>query len=162
MSGYNFAQFNRSRRGSHMIFILDDAIRGLIGGLLIGCAAALLLLGNGRIAGISGIAAVFTGGDDRKPALEKLIFLVGLIAAPLLYALAVAKPEIGMTSNPALLIGAGLMVGLGTRLGNGCTSGHGVCGLSRFSPRSLASVLTFVGVAMAVASLVALLTGGTA
>jgi len=144
MSGYNFAQFNRSRRGSHMIFILDDAIRGLIGGLLIGCAAALLLLGNGRIAGISGIAAVFTGGDDRKPALEKLIFLVGLIAAPLLYALAVAKPEIGMTSNPALLIGAGLMVGLGTRLGNGCTSGHGVCGISRLSARSIIATLTFM------------------
>ncbi len=145
-----------------MDFILDDAVRGLVGGLLIGCAAALLLLGNGRIAGISGIASVLTGGEERQPALEKIVFLIGLILAPLFYALIFGKPEIGLTSNVALLIVAGLLVGVGTRLGNGCTSGHGVCGLSRFSPRSLASVLTFVGVAMIVASLVSFATGGSA
>ena len=143
-----------------MNFIFDDAIRGLIGGLLIGCSAALLLLCNGRIAGVSGIAAALTGGDEKQPALEKLVFLIGLIVAPLIYALSFGRPDIGMTSNPFLVVGAGLLVGWGTRLGNGCTSGHGVCGLSRFSARSLASVLTFVGVAMIVASFVSIVVGG--
>ena len=145
-----------------MNFIFDDALRGFLGGLLIGCAAALLLIGNGRIAGISGIASVLTGGDQRQAALEKLVFLIGLIAAPTLYALLIGKPEIGITNNPLLLIIAGLLVGVGTRLGNGCTSGHGICGLSRFSTRSFASVITFVGVAMAVASVVSLAMGRTA
>lgn len=143
-----------------MNFVLADAINALIGGALIGCAAALLLLGNGRIAGISGIAAVLTGNDKSQAALEKLAFLLGLIIAPALYVIIVGKPEIGLTSNVLLLVVAGLLVGLGTRLGNGCTSGHGICGLSRFSTRSLVSVLTFVGVAMVVASLISIVMGG--
>ena len=142
-----------------MDFVIGDALNGLIGGLMIGCAAALLLLANGRIAGISGIAAILVGGGDRSDGFEKLAFLVGLVVAPLLYATLIARPEIGITSNPFVLVIAGLLVGVGTRLGNGCTSGHGVCGLSRFSTRSLAAVLTFMAVAVVVASGVTLVTG---
>ncbi|MCA1370325.1 YeeE/YedE family protein [Bradyrhizobium sp. BRP14] len=119
----------------------------LTGGLLIGLSAGLYLLLNGRIAGISGLAAAATGlthGGDRKLGLG---FLAGVIAGAWLAAALIRRPEIVITSSPALLIAAGLIVGYGTRLGSGCTSGHGVCGIARLSPRSLAATAIFMAVA---------------
>lgn len=117
----------------------------LLGGILIGLAASVLLLMNGRIAGISGIVGglVMPGTKDR---LERLLFLVGLLGGgALLFWL--RRESIPSASSLPVGLGAiaGLVVGFGTRLGNGCTSGHGVCGLSRLSARSLVATLTFMG-----------------
>lgn len=122
----------------------------LVGGLLIGLAAALFLLLNGRIAGISGLLALatriaLTGG----PWSQATAFIVGLPIGAGLCALLIRRPEVAMTSSVPLLLVAGLLVGYGTRLGNGCTSGHGVCGLSRLSPRSIAATLVFMASAAA-------------
>lgn len=115
------------------------------GGILIGTAAALLLLLTGRIAGVSGLAATATGlsrgGSPRSLALG---FIIGLPLGTALTALFVRTPEVVVTSSLPLLIAGGLLVGFGTRLGNGCTSGHGVCGIARLSPRSLAATATFM------------------
>ncbi len=119
-------------------------VPALIGGLLIGTAAALMLLLKGRIAGISGII----GGllhPSHGDASWRALFLVGMMAAPLLYLLVFGKlPDVNVTVSNRTLIIAGLLVGFGTRLGSGCTSGHGVCGLARRSQRSLVSTLTFI------------------
>ena len=115
----------------------------LAGGLLIGAAAAMLLLLNGKIAGISGIL----GGLLRPRAGDigwRVAFITGLLAAPLLYRLAAPLPEVQIDAGTTLLVVAGLLVGAGTRYGSGCTSGHGVCGLSRLSPRSLVATATFM------------------
>ena len=115
----------------------------LAGGLLIGVAAAMFVLFNGRVAGISGIL----GGILRPAAGDvgwRAAFLVGLLIAPLLYALAAPLPAVRIDADTTTLIIAGLLVGAGTRYGSGCTSGHGVCGMSRVSPRSLAATLTFM------------------
>lgn len=116
----------------------------LAGGLLIGLAAALLLSFNGRIAGISGIM----GGLLARPRAEEFgwraAFVLGLLLAPALYRLFADLPESRIDADWATLVAAGLMVGYGSRLGSGCTSGHGVCGLSRLSPRSLVATLTFM------------------
>ncbi len=115
----------------------------LFGGLLIGIAAAMLLLFNGRIAGISGIVGGLfrpSGGDSGW----RVAFLLGLIGAPLIYALAVPLPAVRIDADMATLVVAGLLVGIGTRYGSGCTSGHGVCGLSRLSPRSMVATACFM------------------
>ncbi len=115
----------------------------LIGGLLIGLSASLLLILNGRIAGISGIV----GGLLQRPDNDsswRLAFLGGLVAAPILWLLVAGAPEIRIDAGYPMLILAGLIVGFCTRLGAGCTSGHGVCGLSRLSPRSLVATLCFM------------------
>lgn len=115
----------------------------LAGGLLIGLAAALLVLFNGRIAGISGIVGGLLHplkGDISW----RIAFLVGLIAAPLGYSLAAPLPAVHIDAGHGTLIVAGLLVGVGTRYGSGCTSGHGVCGLSRLSPRSLLATAAFM------------------
>jgi len=116
-----------------------------IGGVLIGLSATLLLLFNGRIAGISGI---FTGALYRKPGDWgwRVAFVAGLVLGGL--ALSLIVPSLfAVTYDRTLpmVIVAGLLVGFGVRLGSGCTSGHGVCGLSRLSPRSLVATLTFIG-----------------
>jgi uncharacterized membrane protein YedE/YeeE len=119
-------------------------VSALIGGLLIGCAAVLLWLMNGRIAGISGIMGNLpqVASGDRA---WRLAFLGGLIAAPFLYALAAGGiAPASLTASPALLVAGGLLVGFGTRLAGGCTSGHGVCGVARLSKRSLAATATFM------------------
>ena len=120
----------------------------LAGGVLIGLAAAILLLFNGRIAGISGIL-----GGLLRPAAGgvgwRLAFLVGLVGAPTVYALAAAPPRAHIDAGWMGLVAAGLLVGIGTRYGAGCTSGHGVCGLSRRSPRSLVATLAFMGAGFA-------------
>ena len=120
----------------------------LAGGALIGLAASLLILLNGRIAGISGIL----GGLLRPGPGEiawRAAFLIGLVAAPWLYVLAAPLPSVRIDVSEGMLIAAGLLVGLGTRYGAGCTSGHGVCGLSRLSVRSLAATTGFMAAGFA-------------
>lgn len=124
-------------------------VSALIGGALIGLAAALLLLLNGRVAGVSGILGDVLGRADDGRA-WRLAFIAGLVAGPLVYALATGGiPSVEITSSPVLLIAGGLLVGFGTRLGSGCTSGHGVCGIARLSPRSLVATLVFMASGMA-------------
>jgi len=121
----------------------------LLGGLLIGTASALFILANGRIAGISGIL----GGLLRPSSgdvLWRLAFLLGLIVAPAVLAAFVVPVIPTIDAGPTTLIIAGLLVGIGTRYGGGCTSGHGICGLSRLSPRSLIATLAFMGSGMAI------------
>jgi len=116
----------------------------LIGGALIGVAAAVLMLFNGRIAGISGIIGALLG--PRQPGRgERLAFVGGLLLAPMLYWLVYSRPVVDIAATPTALVLAGLLVGFGSRLGSGCTSGHGVCGISRLSVRSLVATLTFMG-----------------
>jgi len=120
----------------------------LIGGAIIGTAAALFALLNGRIAGISGIL----GGLMRPQAGDiswRTAFVAGLVAAPIAWGLVAALPEIRVDASYATLVAAGLLVGVGTRYGAGCTSGHGVCGVSRLSPRSIAATLAFMAAGFA-------------
>lgn len=127
--------------------------RSLAGGALIGLAAAILVVANGRIAGISGIV----GGllrPVRHDWVWRLAFVIGLLATPSLYALAAPLPVPRIEAGTAMLVVAGLLVGFGTRLGSGCTSGHGVCGLARMSPRSLAATLGFMAAGFATVFLV--------
>ena len=120
-------------------------LEGFIGGLLIGLAAAVMLLGSGRIAGISGIAArAFGLAKSDQPVAFAWFFLIGLLLGALLIDTFVAPIQSTFPSSPALLIAGGLIVGFGTRMGSGCTSGHGVCGMSRLSPRSLIATVTFI------------------
>lgn len=115
------------------------------GGLLIGSAAAMLLLLTGRVAGVSGmVAAVARIADAGPPWRLAAAFVIGLPIGAALVTLIGRRPEIVVTSSVSDLIAAGLLVGFGTRLGNGCTSGHGVCGIGRLSPRSIAATLTFI------------------
>src|SRR5258705_18013 len=124
-------------------------IMAVTGGLLIGIAAALFLLLNGRIAGISGLAAIAARiGSGGTPWPQAACFLLGLPIGAWIVASFIRRPEIVVTSSLPLLIAAGLLVGFGTRLGNGCTSGHGVCGVARLSPRSLAATAIFVASAV--------------
>ncbi|MPS98820.1 MAG: YeeE/YedE family protein [Pseudomonas sp.] len=115
----------------------------LAGGALIGLAAAIFALANGRVAGISGLlgSLLQRQGEGRG---EKAAFLVGLLLAPLLWGLFAALPSIHFETGSLGLIVAGLLVGIGTRYGSGCTSGHGVCGISRLSPRSMLATLCFM------------------
>lgn len=123
---------------------------GLLGGLMIGCAGAILLLGAGRIMGASGIlGSVLDGTSLGRDRLEKLAFLAGLIGLPGLVALVFGAPDTGLTENIAVIIVAGLAVGIGTRLANGCTSGHGVCGISRLSRRGIVATVLYLGAGMA-------------
>ena len=129
----------------------------LAGGLVIGAAAGLYLLGNGRIAGIAGIVAsplrAMTAGKALAPEAARLLFIAGLLAAPWLWRLVAPLPSMRVDVGWIALVAAGLLVGVGARMGNGCTSGHGVCGLSRFSLRSLANVLAFMGSGVVVVTL---------
>lgn len=115
------------------------------GGLLIGTAAGLLLLLTGRVAGVSGMAAAASRIGSGGPLWSHAAaFILGLPMGAALVATVVRRPEIVVTSSLPLLILAGLLVGFGTRLGHGCTSGHGVCGVARLSPRSLAATAIFM------------------
>jgi len=125
----------------------------LAGGLVIGLATALFLFGNGRIAGIAGIVAsplrAVMAGSSLRPDVSRLLFIAGLMLAPWLWRAAAPWPAAAVDVGTAGLVVAGLLVGVGVRMGNGCTSGHGVCGLSRFSMRSLVNVLAFMGAGFA-------------
>lgn len=116
----------------------------LTGGVLIGIAAAMFVLLNGRIAGISGIVGGLLS-PHRGDLVWRVAFIAGLVSAPLVYGLVSAAPLVRIDADYVALVVAGLLVGIGTRYGAGCTSGHGVCGLSRFSLRSLAATAAFMG-----------------
>ena len=116
----------------------------LAGGVLIGVAAAMFLLLNGRIAGISGILGGLLKPIEGDVA-WRVAFVAGLVGAPLVYTLVAAAPQLRINAGYGALMAAGLLVGIGTRYGAGCTSGHGVCGLARLSLRSLAATVAFMG-----------------
>jgi uncharacterized protein len=123
-------------------------VSGLIGGLLIGLAAALLLLLNGRISGISGIVGGLLVRDSSEIG-WRVTFVAGLLLGALAYVLATGSAiSVKMQASVPVLVVAGLLVGFGTRLGSGCTSGHGICGIARLSRRSIAATAMFVGVAI--------------
>jgi len=131
---------------------MHDFLIAFIGGLMLGLSVVGYLYVNGRIAGISGLIGQVLNSKTmfKTPAIW---FLLGLVLTPFIYGLFV-QPEIELNASPLMMIVAGLLVGFGTRLGSGCTSGHGVTGLARRSPRSLAATLTFMLVAMCVVWLV--------
>ena|SRR5262245_30222659 len=119
-------------------------IASLAGGMLIGLSASVLLLCDGKIAGISGIVGGLLS-PTKNDTLWRAVFVAGLLTGGLLFRLFSPQVfEIGISRSTGALVFAGLLVGFGTRLGNGCTSGHGVCGISRLSPRSLIATVTFI------------------
>lgn len=129
-------------------------VSALIGGALIGLAATLLMLFNGRIAGVSGVvggvAQRLGGGAKASPDFAwQGLFVLGLVGGAALHrALAVTPPPVQISQSVLLLIAGGLLVGIGTRMGHGCTSGHGVCGMARLSSRSIAATLVYLAVAI--------------
>lgn len=131
----------------------------LAGGALIGLGAGLFVMLNGRIAGISGLLASLLerGGEGRG---EKSLFLLGILVAPLLWLIFSALPVPQFQTNGLGLLVAGLLVGVGTRYGAGCTSGHGVCGISRLSPRSMAATAAFMASGFATVFVLRHLLGG--
>lgn len=126
-----------------------DWLLGLAGGLIIGSAAALYLLVNGRIMGASGIIGGLIDRSGHASAGERGFFLAGLVGAPALAAAVWHAPETHLIGDWGVLVAAGLLVGLGTRIANGCTSGHGVCGISRLSPRGIVATIVYIGAGMA-------------
>ena len=139
-----------------MLTAFPDAqpLHGLIGGLLIGLAGAVMLLGLGRIAGVSGITARATGLGGGLPLGMAWAFLAGLPMGALVVAMSTDWRPASFASWP-VLVAAGLLVGFGTRLGSGCTSGHGVCGISRLSQRSIIATATFIAAGVATVPLLA-------
>lgn len=131
----------------------------LAGGALIGLAAAIFALANGRVAGISGLLGSLLQRNAEGRG-EKVAFVVGLLLAPLLWGLFRALPAVHFEVGGLGLIVAGLLVGIGTRYGSGCTSGHGVCGISRLSPRSLVATLCFMASGFATVFVLRHLLGG--
>lgn len=138
-------------------------ISALIGGGLIGLASGLYFLLNGRIAGISGIlGGLLSPGKERSSVLfERLAFIIGLVAGPLIMINATGiKAQSVVTSSLPVIIIAGLLVGFGTTIGSGCTSGHGICGLSRLSLRSLVATLSFMAAGFVTVYVTRHMTGG--
>jgi uncharacterized membrane protein YedE/YeeE len=137
-----------------------DPLSALLGGVLIGVASVLLMMLTGRIAGISGIfGGLLSGGTGDKA--WRIAFVVGLIAAPLIFAAmgrSLAMPD--MPASWLMVAVAGLLVGFGTRLGSGCTSGHGVCGIARLSPRSIVATAIFMAAAVATVAIMRHVLGG--
>lgn len=132
----------------------QDWIWGLVGGLMIGAGSAVYLLVNGRILGESGILGALIDGTGRNSAKERLVFIAGLVLVPPMLVPLYDKVDTQITSNVAVLVIAGLLVGIGTRIANGCTSGHGVCGISRFSLRGITATVFYLiggGLTLAIA-----------
>ncbi|WP_374391827.1 YeeE/YedE family protein [Sphingopyxis sp.] len=129
-------------------------VEGLLGGLLIGLSAAVMLLGNGRIAGVSGLSARALGiADTGAPRAMAAAFIVGLPIGAALVALLLGGVVTRYPTATWQIVVGGLLVGYGTRLGSGCTSGHGVCGMARLSPRSIAATLIFMASGIATVAL---------
>jgi uncharacterized membrane protein YedE/YeeE len=128
------------------------------GGLLIGFAAVVLMVTNGKIAGVSGIASSILSPTSALP--WQWAFIAGLLASGFMVHFLFSPISIEIEANTAMLIVAGLLVGFGTRLGNGCTSGHGVCGISRLSPRSLVATAVFISMGMLTVFMMSLIGGG--
>ncbi|MEZ5782815.1 MAG: YeeE/YedE thiosulfate transporter family protein [Rhizobiaceae bacterium] len=123
----------------------------LLGGMLLGAAATILMIVNGRTAGISGIVGQLLNGSKW---MEDAAFVLGLCLGPLAYAIVFGNlPHVQIAGSGALIALAGLLVGFGTRMGNGCTSGHGIVGLARLSPRSIAATAAFLAAGVATATL---------
>ena len=122
-----------------------DWIMGLLGGALIGTAAAIYLLVSGKVMGASGIIGGLVDGSGRHEWRDRAALIAGLIIAPGLLAVAMGGGQTFLTNNWAIIIVAGLLVGFGTRLANGCTSGHGVCGISRLSLRGIVATAFYIG-----------------
>ena len=125
-----------------MVIINFTPISAVTGGLLIGFAAFIFFVFNGRMSGVSSIASDSILNDHNR--YDNLLFLFGLIIGPVLYSFSGKEIESIVTNSLPLLILGGLLVGVGTKIGNGCTSGHGVCGISRFSMRSIIATIVFV------------------
>ncbi|NLS17746.1 YeeE/YedE family protein [Rhizobium sp. P40RR-XXII] len=124
----------------------------LLGGMLLGLSAVLLLLVNGRIAGISGIVGRLLGGHQVA---TNMAFILGLAVGPLAYATTFGHlPVVRIATSWPMVLAAGLLVGIGTRMGSGCTSGHGIIGLARFSKRSLAATVTFLTAGIVMATII--------
>ncbi len=119
-------------------------LNSLMGGILIGIAATIIFFVNGRIMGISGILGNLIATKETDQKFWRIIFILGVLIGPLIFILLFKEIKSEMVANTTLLIISGFLVGLGTSLGNGCTSGHGICGLSRFSIRSIVATLVFV------------------
>jgi len=125
-------------------------LQGLVGGLLIGLATILLMATLGRVTGISGIIGSLLPPNPTPDRAWRITFIIGLVLGPLLALAVTGSSGIGqVTDNMPLVIGAGLLVGVGTAIGSGCTSGHGVCGISRFSLRSLVATMIFMAAGIA-------------
>ena len=120
-------------------------IMGLVGGVIIGLAAAMYLLVNGRIMGASGILGGLVDGSAKETSSERASFIVGLVAVPAVVAMLMGGADTHLNDNLAIVALAGILVGVGTRLANGCTSGHGVCGISRFSLRGIVATVFYIG-----------------
>lgn len=137
--------------------LFAQPVEGFSGGLLIGLAAAIMLLGLGRIAGVSGLTARATGiADSGAPRAVAIAFVLGLPLGSLLVSRLMGGVIVHYPPSAATLILAGLLVGFGTRLGSGCTSGHGVCGLSRLSRRSTVATILFMASGIATVALMRL------
>lgn len=131
------------------------------GGLAIGLSAVLLMLGLGRILGATGIMSGIVFAESREELMWRVAMVIGMIAAPgLIFAVTGTMPEIAVPVSPAMIIVGGVIVGFGASLGSGCTSGHGVCGLSRLSVRSLVAVPTFMATAAATVFVIRHVIGG--
>jgi uncharacterized membrane protein YedE/YeeE len=120
-------------------------IYGLVGGAIIGVAAAVYLLVNGRIMGASGIIGALVDGSAKDTWSERAAFLAGLAIVPGILAMLMGGADTHLTGNLVVVALAGLLVGVGTRIANGCTSGHGVCGISRFSLRGMVATVFYIG-----------------
>lgn len=125
-----------------MVITNFTPLSAFTGGLLIGFAAFLFFVFNGRIAGVSSIASDSINKNENR--FDNILFLLGLIIGPTIYSFLGKEIESVLTNSIPLLIVGGLLVGFGTKIGNGCTSGHGVCGISRFSMRSITATITFI------------------
>lgn len=123
----------------------QDWLWGLAGGGLIGLAGAIYLLVNGRIMGASGIIGGIMDGSAGSQSAERLSFLAGLFIVPAILVFLAGGSDTHVTGNLVVIIAAGLLVGIGTRIANGCTSGHGVCGISRFSLRGIVATVFYIG-----------------
>ena len=124
-----------------------------VGGTIIGFAVVLFFIGNGRLAGVSGIASNFLASKNNR--IENFLFLIGLVVGPIIFSIFINN-EIPflITDSFPLIIFSGLLVGIGTRVGGGCTSGHGICGIGRFSLRSIVATIIFILTGIATVSLV--------
>ena len=129
-----------------------EFVWGLVGGLMIGLAASIYLLANGRVMGISGILGGLVDGTGWSSWTDRAVFIAGTVAAPALMVLILPGAATHLTGNWLVIIAGGLLVGIGTRLANGCTSGHGVCGISRLSLRGIVATVFYIlagGITMA-------------
>jgi len=146
-----------------MLPLFPDArpVEGLLGGLLIGISSAIMLLGAGRIAGVSDLAARALGTSrSGTPWPMAALFIGGLLLGAFIFQALAGPIEAHYAPTSVTVIAAGLLTGFGSRLGSGCTSGHGVCGISRLSPRSLVSTVTFIAFGMVTVAIVNALGGG--